>query len=203
MLCRPPILVDVFRRQPKAEPATTPPQPATAVKDSGKGRPTPKRRESQRRRQPLGAPPKDRKEAVRRQRESAREQRAKARAAMETGDERYLPARDRGPVRKFARNFIDSRRSAAEFFLVGAIAILILGFIPNATVVYLVGFAWVAMCAVIILDSFLISRKLKREIRTRFPNESSRGVVAYTLLRSMQFRGLRMPKPQVRPGTKI
>ena len=122
---------------------------------------------------------------------------------METGDERHLPPRDRGPVRRFARDFIDSRRSAAEYFLVGAIVILMLGFIPNATVAFIVGFAWVGMVIVIVLDSALIARKLKREIRTRFPNENSRGVVGYTLLRSMQFRRLRMPKPQVRPGTKI
>jgi hypothetical protein len=197
-----PILVLVFRRQSKAEPTATPP-PVTVVKESGKGRPTPKRREAQRRRQPLGAPPKDRRAAIRRQREISREQRAKVRAAMETGDERHLPPRDRGPVRRFARDFIDSRRSAAEYFLVGAIVILMLGFIPNATVAFIVGFAWVGMVIVIVLDSALIARKLKREIRTRFPNENSRGVVGYTLLRSMQFRRLRMPKPQVRPGTKI
>ena len=55
----------------------------------------------------------------------------------------------------------------------------------------------------IIVDSILITRRLKREIRARFPNEDSKGVVPYTLLRSMQFRGLRMPKPRVRPGTPV
>jgi hypothetical protein len=122
---------------------------------------------------------------------------------METGDDRFLPARDRGPVRRFARDFIDSRRSAAEFFLLGALLIFLLGFVPEPTIASIVGFAWVGMCLVIIVDSFIIVRRLKREIRTRFPGESSRGVVAYTLLRSLQFRGLRMPKPQVRPGTSL
>ena len=111
--------------------------------------------------------------------------------------------RDKGPVRRFARDFIDSRRSAAEFFLFGALLILALSILPSAPISFAVGLAWVGMCIVIIVDSILITRRLKREIRARFPNEDSKGVVPYTLLRSMQFRGLRMPKPRVRPGTPV
>src|SRR5262245_3793768 len=197
------ILVHVFRRQSRAEPAATETADAEVIKEAGKGRPTPKRRESQRPRRQLGAAPKDRKEAVRVQREANRAQRAKVREAMQSGDERYLPARDKGPVRRFARDFIDSRRSAAEFFLLGALLILVLSILPSATLSFAVGIAWVGMCVVIIVDSIFITRRLKREIRARFPNEDSKGVVAYTLLRSMQFRGLRMPKPRVRPGTPV
>jgi hypothetical protein len=193
----------VFRRQSRAEPAITETAEAEVIKDAGKGRPTPKRRDSQRPRRQLGAAPKDRKEAVRLQREANRAQRAKVREAMQTGDERYLPARDKGPVRKFARDFIDSRRSAAEFFLFGALLILVLSILPSATISAAVGFAWVGMCVVIVVDSIFITRRLKREIRSRFPNEDSKGIVPYTLLRSMQFRGLRMPKPRVRPGTPV
>jgi Protein of unknown function (DUF3043) len=193
----------VFRRQSQAEPAIGDTTDAEAIKEAGKGRPTPKRRESQRPRRQLGAAPKDRKEAVRLQRQANRAQRAKVREAMQTGDDRYLPARDKGPVRRFARDFIDSRRSAAEFFLFGALLILALSIVPSATIGFAVGLAWVGMCVVIIVDSILITRRLKREIRVRFPNEDSKGVVPYTLLRSMQFRGLRMPKPRVRPGAPV
>ena len=193
----------MFRRQSQAEPAITETAQAEVIKETGKGRPTPKRRDSQRPRRQLGVAPRDRKEAARQQREANRTQRAKVREAMQTGDERFLPARDKGPVRKFARDFIDSRRSAAEFFLFGALLILVLSILPSAAVSTAVGFAWVGMCVVIVVDSILLTRRLKREIRVRFPNEESKGVVAYTLLRSMQFRGLRMPKPRVRPGTPV
>jgi len=193
----------VFRRQSRAEPATTETADAEVIKEAGKGRPTPRRRDSQRPRRQLGVAPKDRKEAARQQREANRAQRAKVREAMQTGDDRYLPARDKGPVRRFARDFIDSRRSAAEFFLFGALLILALSILPSAPISFAVGLAWVGMCIVIIVDSILITRRLKREIRARFPNEDSKGVVPYTLLRSMQFRGVRMPKPRVRPGTPV
>jgi Protein of unknown function (DUF3043) len=193
----------VFRRQSRAEPATTETPDTEVIKEAGKGRPTPKRRDSQRPRRQLGVAPKDRKEAVRQQREANRAQRAKVREAMQTGDDRYLPARDKGPVRRFARDFIDSRRSAAEFFLLGALLILLLSFFPSTTISFAVGIAWIGICVMIIVDSIFITRRLKREIHARFPNEDSKGVVAYTLLRSMQFRGLRMPKPRVRPGTPI
>lgn len=193
----------MFRRQSRAEPATTETTDAEVIKEAGKGRPTPRRRDSQRPRRQLGVAPKDRKEAARQQREANRAQRAKVREAMQTGDDRYLPARDKGPVRRFARDFIDSRRSAAEFFLFGALLILALSILPSAPISFAVGLAWVGMCIVIIVDSILITRRLKREIRARFPNEDSKGVVPYTLLRSMQFRGLRMPKPRVRPGTPV
>ena len=34
---------------------------------------------------------------------------AKQREALANGDERYLPARDKGPVRRFVRDYVDSR----------------------------------------------------------------------------------------------
>ena len=152
----------MFRRQSRAEPATTETADAEVIKEAGKGRPTPRRRDSQRPRRQLGVAPKDRKEAARQQREANRAQRAKVREAMQTGDDRYLPARDKGPVRRFARDFIDSRRSAAEFFLFGALLILALSILPSAPISFAVGLAWVGMCIVIIVDSILITRRKRR-----------------------------------------
>ena len=39
------------------------------------------------------------------------------REGMKNGEERYLMARDKGPVRRFVRDFIDARVSIAEFLL--------------------------------------------------------------------------------------
>ena len=57
---------------------------------------------------------------------------------MLSGEEKNLPPRDRGPVHRFARDYVDSRRSAAEFFLPIALFVLIATFIRNE-VVYTLG----------------------------------------------------------------
>ncbi len=188
----------MFRRRTTAEPAVQDPE-LTPPRQDGKGRPTPKRKEAQRGRQPIGAPPRDRKEAARKQRAQTREQRAKARAAMDRG-EAVLP-RDKGPVRTFARDYIDTRRCAAEYFLLGAVVIFVMGFVP-ALALYAV-LAFYGFILVIVADSVIITRGLKREARRRFPDESTKGVSSYAVIRSLQFRGLRMPKPRVRRGAEI
>ena len=51
--------------------------------------------------------------------------------ALRAGDERHLPARDRGPVKKYARDLVDARRSVAEFFLPLALLIFVLTIVPG------------------------------------------------------------------------
>ena len=94
-----------------------------------KGRPTPKRALAQTQRRSVTNTPTTRKEAAKRQRDERRTQMAKQREAMASGDERYLPARDKGPVRKFARDFVDSRFCIAEYFLPLAVIILVLSIV--------------------------------------------------------------------------
>src|ERR1700754_3702072 len=106
-------LISVFRRRSEPAPVETP----EVVKPGGKGRPTPKRSEAEkRRRQPITAP-KDRKEAVRKMRARQAEERAKARAGMERGDDKYLQKRDRGPVRALARDYVDTRRTIGSYLM--------------------------------------------------------------------------------------
>ena len=94
-----------------------------------KGRPTPKRSDAQTQRRALARCADDRKEAAKRQREARRADMARQREALACGDERYLPVRDKGPVRRFARDFVDSRFCIAEYFLPLAVIILILSMI--------------------------------------------------------------------------
>ena len=51
---------------------------------------------------------------------------------MRTGDERYLPARDKGPVKRFIRDYVDARLSIAEFLLPLLIVIMVLQYSRNA-----------------------------------------------------------------------
>lgn len=126
-----------------------------------------------------------------------------SRQALLTGEEKHLPPRDRGPIRRFARNYVDSRRSAAEFFLPVALVVLLATFIRNE-VVYSIGILlWLVLLAVVIVDSFILARGLRKTVEKRFPDEQTKGTTAYALLRSMQLRRLRLPKPQVKPGATI
>lgn len=197
----------VFRRRTTAEtdPAKQDAGAAATeanVKAQGKGRPTPKRREAEsRRRQPIRAP-RDRKEAYRNTRARQREQRSKMRAGLARGDERYLPARDQGAVRRLARDYVDARRSAGEFFLILTLVILVLGFIPRFTAVAY-NLLWPLMMAVIVGEGLFTARRIRRLAEQRYPDESTRGVAFYAVMRSLQLRRLRLPPPRVKVGEKI
>ncbi|MEV6396408.1 DUF3043 domain-containing protein [Streptomyces sp. NPDC051907] len=171
--------------------------------EAPKGRPTPKRSEAQgqRRRASSGAPA-DRKEAMKRQREVRRADLARQREALASGDERYLPARDKGPVRRFVRDFVDSRFCIAEFFLPLAVIILVLSMVRVNNLQNIALLLWLGVIVMIVIDSIGLAMRLKKQLRERFPNEPKRGAVAYGLMRTLQMRRLRLPKPQVKRGER-
>jgi len=182
-------------RGPGGSPATGSPGSA-----GSKGRPTPKRREAESgRRRSITAPPRDRKAAYRQTRERQRQERAKAVQALRSGDERHLPPRDRGPVRRYVRDFVDSRRTVAEFFLPLALLILVLSF-TSIPLLQLVGSTlWLSLVVLIVVDWVLLATRLRRGLRRSFPDESHRGAVPYALMRSMQIRRFRLPPPRLKP----
>jgi hypothetical protein len=168
-----------------------------------KGRPTPKRSEAQNNRRRVTAAPADRKAAAKQAREARRIELAKQREALAGGDERYLPVRDRGPVRKFARDYVDARFKVAEFFLPLAVLILVLSVVPNVALKNLSLLLWLVVIVLIVIDSVVTGIALGRELRRRFPDKNTRGAVAYALMRTLQMRRLRLPKPQVKRGAKL
>ncbi|MCZ2404304.1 DUF3043 domain-containing protein [Paenarthrobacter sp. Z7-10] len=165
-----------------------------------KGAPTPSRRAQEAaRRRPLV--PDDRKAAKSADRDAHREEQARMRRALDTGEERYLPVRDKGPQKRFARDFVDSRFSLGEYVMFAALAIVILSLlvtVTSETQIIIFGIFWVLVIAVG-LDSFLLGRKLKRGLREKFGSVDS-GVIWYGTMRSLQFRRLRLPKPLVKRG---
>ncbi|MER8182650.1 DUF3043 domain-containing protein [Kitasatospora sp. NPDC094015] len=167
-----------------------------------KGRPTPKRSEAEAHRRTRVTVPKDRKEANRQARDRMRTEREKQRTALLEGDERYLPARDKGPVKRFARDYIDSRWSAAEFFLPYAVVVLVLSVMQVQSLQVLSTLLFMAFFVVVILDFLRLGLGLRKALRERFPNDNSRGVVAYAMMRTLQMRRLRLPKPQVKRGER-
>ncbi|WP_330350041.1 DUF3043 domain-containing protein [Streptomyces sp. NBC_00582] len=167
-----------------------------------KGRPTPKRSEAQSQRRSVANTPTTRKEAAKRQRDERRTQLERQRQALAGGDERYLPARDKGPVRKFARDFIDSRFNVAEFFLPMAVVILVLSLVRVASLQSIALLLWLVVIVLIVLDSIVTGFRLRKALSTRFPDQNRRGAIAYALMRSLQMRRLRLPKPQVKRGER-
>jgi hypothetical protein len=196
--------VRVRRKQSAPEP------PAAAPSGPGKNRPTPKRREAESaRRQPLvpagrASGGKGQSKAAR---QAARVERMHARERMMAGDERYLAARDRGPVKRFVRDAVDARWNVGEFVLPVMLLVLIFSWVGTSlqsrnpqvyTVVFAVTYAVVVASA---LDAYLLTRRLKRQVATKFgPEAWERGTTMYAAMRAFQIRRTRVPKPQVPRG---
>jgi hypothetical protein len=171
-------------------------------KVGGKGRPTPTRKEAEAARKARLAAPKGRKGSGARSREQVREQRAKTREALNSGDERYLPLRDKGPVKRYVRNWVDTHRTIGEYLLpVFFVAFILLFFVQAAAA--LGTYAWLAIILAMAVDSVRVSRGVKAGVRERFGNEETKGITWYALTRAWQMRRLRLPKPQVKPGDSI
>jgi hypothetical protein len=168
-----------------------------------KGRPTPKRRDVESARKTFALAPAHSKEEKARQKAAARAARVAQRAAYLRGDENALPLRDRGPVKKFVRNYVDSRRSIGEYFLPIIGIVLIVSLFPYAvSAVIGVALMYTVLLASVV-DGILLSRKIKREVTARFPSESLKGIGMYGWLRSTQMRRMRAPKPGVSAGDKV
>jgi hypothetical protein len=169
-----------------------------AAKEGGKGRPTPKRAVAEKGRRRAITAPTNRKEAYKLSRERAQADRARSMQALREGDERHLPARDRGPVRKWVRDVVDARRSVAEYFLPLALVILALTFTGIDRLQFFGSALWLVLVTLIILDSLILAIRLRNGLAKSFPDESHRGATVYALMRSMQIRRFRLPPPSLR-----
>jgi len=186
----------VFKRSASVD---APPQPvddAPAKAPGGsppKGRATPKRKVAQARNRTTviaqGGGKRGR---------ASREQVAARREAYRRGDDSVLPARDRGPVRRWVRDYVDSRRSIISWFIPAALLILLLS--PFGLLGAIVQVVFVVA---VVVETTLMTRRIRGEVRQRFPGESTRGLGYYAFTRAMMFRRMRMPAPRVERGAKI
>ncbi len=170
---------------------------------TGKGRPTPSRKEQEKlRKKPLVGDKS--KEAKRIEKQRIREERAKIREGMMQGDERYLTSRDRGPQRKMVRDLVDSRFTVGELVLPALVVVVMITFVDSVEVQFysLVGM-WALFLAVA-FDAFMHGFRVKRRLVQKYgADKVEKGVRWYAAMRSIQMRSLRIPKPQVRRGEKI
>jgi hypothetical protein len=199
--------VALFSKKSDADPAPEPIEEEAQVEHKaytpGKGRATPKRTVAARRK--AEAPPKNRKEAYERLKAKEKVERGERVAGMKAGDERYLLARDKGPERGLVRDIIDSRRNAGPAFFAGAFIVLLMTFARDQRIALIGNIIWLILAVVMIIDTFIICRKIKTMMKERFPKSTERfgSLYFYGAMRALSFRKLRMPKPRVKPGEKI
>jgi hypothetical protein len=166
---------------------------------AGKGAPTPSRAQQEAaRKRPLV--PNDRKEAAKQARAKAAESRERARVGMAVGDERYLPMRDRGPQKKYVRDYVDARFSVGEVLIPVMFAVILLTFIPNAEVQSIGILALWAFFLIAIVDVVVLGFLLNRKLAAKFGADKVERVRWYAAMRALQLRPLRLPKPQVKRG---
>lgn len=169
-----------------------------------KGEATPKRPPANARR--AEAPPANRKEALARSRAKAAQDRTERREGMMAGDERYLLPRDKGAARGLVRDIVDSRMNLASYFFVVLFVVLIGSNTKMpVSVQYGANLLFVFAVLATAVDSFLLSRKIRKLVAERVPNskESSGRLLGYAIMRSISFRRMRVPRPRVKVGDKI
>ena len=190
----------VFGRKKAAEPAA--PETSYAERPGAKNRPTPRRRDQEAaRRKPLV--PTDRKAAANEARVKARDARARQRAAMMTGDEANLPARDKGPVKRYIRDTVDARWNIGEFMLPVMLVVLALSFVRQTWALTLVFALVYGLIIVAVADAILMWRRTRKKIAAKFGEGAvPQGAAMYAVTRAFQMRRSRLPRPQVARGAK-
>lgn len=183
---------------------------------AGKGRPTPKRSEVEagRYRTVTGATTSGRgrpavtdpkRNLTPEEKTKAREDRTKQLQAMRRGEDWALGARDRGPARKLTRDYVDAHRRPMEYYMYALILLVIALFAgrsDTALASYMQIFL-IVVIAVIAVDGFLLRRSVLRVVQERLPNESTRGLGFYAVMRGLQLRRFRTPSPRLKPGDEF
>ena len=204
--------------------ATPTPGPEAAAKDlrtAPKGRPTPKRSESSRRRGPVRPAPQTaaearkrrkemRKKLTREERKAERVQRrartAENRERMMAGEEAYLLPRDQGPVRRFVRDVVDSRRNLLGLFMPAGLGLVfVMLALPTPPVQRLLSPAMLVLLVIMVIDGVLLGRRVNRRVDEKFPGNTESGwkLGLYAASRASQLRRMRAPRPRVNRGDKV
>lgn len=208
----------------KAQGSQSPPGAQTAeapgkskpAASAGKGRPTPKRSaaEANRYRTITGSTtsgrgpakaPDPRRKLTAEEKAKGREDRTRQLQAMRKGEEWALGPRDRGPAKRLARNYVDAHRRPMEFYMYALIVLILALFAGRSSAAlgnYMQIFLLVII-AVIAVDAWLLRRSVFKLVHERLPNESTRGLAFYAIMRGLQLRRFRTPAPHLKPGDQF
>ncbi len=204
---------------PEAEPVALSEMTASARATAPKGRPTPKRNESTKRRGPVAPAPATASEARKRRKElrntmSKEERQAEKlqrraamgqrRERMMAGEEAYLLPRDQGPIRRYARDIVDSRRNVLGLFMPSALVLLFV-MLARPKIQVLISPAMLLLMLVMAIDALFLARKVNKAVDAKFPDnaETHFKLGMYAASRASQMRRMRAPRPTVSPGAKV
>lgn len=175
-------------------------------REKGKQGPTPTRRErEQQNARPLV--PADRKAARKEAQARVRAQQAEAREGAARGDDRYLRESERGPQKRFLRDRVDARFMLGELLIPLMVVVIFANFfLPQRILapgevpwqeILVMASVWVWVIAAII-DGWLVARGTKARIAAVVGEDRvESGIIWGTIMRGLQMRFMRMPKPQV------
>jgi len=165
----------------------------------GKGRPTPTRREREEaNRRPLVATGK---EAQKAQRARLAEVRERQRVGMANGEEKFLPERDKGPQRKFIRDYVDARYSVGEAMIPIMVLVIVMSIIQVAAIQMITLFVLWGFFIVAVIDCLVVGRLVTSKLTEKYGvGNVQRGNKWYAAMRAMQMKPMRMPKPQIKRG---
>jgi len=185
------------RTKHEAQPVETP------VKEGGKGRPTPSRKEAEAAAKAMAKTPRTRKEMAAAERASRSLSSREIREGMKSGDERYLLPRDKGPVRRFIRDYVDSRWRAGDYVIPMMVLALMTGFVGSRDVAVGVNLMVMVLLLLTVISMGFLRFSVRREVRRRFPDAPMKGVAYYAIARALQMRFMRMPKTAVKVGQQL
>ena len=133
-----------------------------------------------------------------------RRQLADRRERMMAGDEEYLLPRDRGPVRRYVRDVVDSRRNPLGLFMPAALGLIFI-MLAVPQVYNLMSPAMLVLVAIMVLDGFILGRKVNRQVDERFPDHTEGGwkLGFYAASRASQLRRMRAPRARVNRGDDV
>jgi Protein of unknown function (DUF3043) len=122
------------------------------------------------------------------------------------GDEGYLLPRDKGPVRRYVRDVVDSRRNLIGLFMPAAFGLIfVMLSVPSPQIQMLVSPAMLLLVLIMVIDGFVLGRKVNKLVDQKFPKNTESGwrLGFYAASRASQLRRMRAPRPQVKRGATV
>ncbi len=194
-------LFNPYKRD-EAAPAPEPesPTPSATTGRGKKGAPTPTRKQAEAARKERARPQLTAKQVRAKERQASRDARLKAMGEV-----------DAAPARSLARDFIDSRWTIAEFLMPMLLVTILITLIgqqiwgtsqTSFLVMQITIFAAYGMLALTVIEIIINWQRFKRRLRTKYPNETAKGLLFYFVNRSISVRRMRNPRPVVERGEK-
>lgn len=181
----------------ESEPAqqAAPTQVPAPAQPKGKAAPTPRRKDAEAARRERLNPTLSPKEARKKARVQATEERRKRAEAL-----------DGTPGKTLMRNWVDSRFNLAEWSMPILMLLLVLVLVVSPAypaIVEPTTYATWSFMLLIVFDIFRMWRGFKKLAAERIPKEPLKGLLYYGFNRSLSLRRIRIPKPVVARGEKI